>query len=77
MNIVYSFKSMKLMLSDCGATKVTNGQVRFVAGTTTYGSSGTVTCDAGYSVTGPGTIQCLASGIWSTTTTCNIKGKLL
>ena len=61
------------MTADCGTTKITNGEVEFPTGTA-FGASGTVSCDAGYNVDGPGMIQCLDTGIWSADTSCTIKG---
>ena len=59
---------------DCGAPSgITSGSVG--SSGTTFGSTATYTCDAGYSMTGTATIQCQASSSWETAPTCTIKGK--
>jgi hypothetical protein len=59
--------------SDCGSpSNVTNGQLNVTS--TTYGSNASLVCDNGY-YGNKGTITCLDTGIWETST-CTIKGVL-
>ena len=49
---------------DCGQLDdITSGQVTL--STTTYGSSGTYSCDSGYTLNGPNSTTCQADGTWS------------
>ena len=64
-----------LAVSDCLPTTVANGDVDFSAGTT-YGANATITCDAGFNVSGSGRIQCLETGLWDTTSECVIIGMM-
>lgn len=62
-------------LPDCGNSfSVTNGLVNFTNADTTYGHSVEVTCNTGYERTGGTSIECLDDELWSTSTTCEIKG---
>lgn len=45
-----------------------------LAGETTYGGFGFVTCNAGYERAGPASPDCLATGNWDTLPTCDPKG---
>ena len=61
--------------SDCDSlTAPTNGQVS--GETTTFNSTLTFTCDAGYDLTGDATVTCNATGSWDyAAPTCDIKGE--
>lgn len=81
-SIVYNIGCLNGVLSfspfinypDCGDSfNVTNGQVDFGNADTTFGQSFEVSCNSGYERTGGTSIECLGTGSWSTSTTCEIK----
>ena len=52
---------------DHGTFVITNG-------TAVYQDKATFVCDAGYAIVGETTVMCEASGNWSGSATCTIKG---
>ena len=61
--------------ADCGKIyPLENGHAHFSGYTTTFNSTVPVHCDKGYEVEGDDYISCLASGNWSRTSACKIKG---
>ncbi|XP_052269141.1 uncharacterized protein LOC127870742, partial [Dreissena polymorpha] len=59
-------------LRDCGeAPSIPSGNVTLTIDRTTYGSTASVTCREGYTITGNHVIECEASGIWSVPGSCN------
>ena len=69
-----------LISQDCGLpTSPDNGTIELIdAGTTTYGTTATQSCDIGFDLTGVANITCGADGNWSNqAVTCIIKGNLI
>ena len=61
--------------ADCGKIyPLENGHAHFSGYTTTFNSTVPVHCNKGYEVEGDDHIRCLASGNWSRTSACKIKG---
>ena len=61
--------------ADCGKIyPLENGHAHFSGYTTTFNSTVPVHCNKGYEVEGDDYIHCLASGNWSRTSACKIKG---
>ena len=67
---------MERFFLDCGDPPApTNGQVVLTeAGVTTEGATATQSCNAGYQMSGDGSLVCQASGSWSESVTCASQG---
>ena len=75
MKFIWTHLFFVLLKTDCGKNvTIPNGQANFTNVQTTYKQSVPVNCVTGYELTGGTTIECLADGTWSKTTTCEIIG---
>jgi hypothetical protein len=63
--------------ADCGALIVNNGNFNALSGTT-YGQTGTLSCNTGYTLSGESTATCTESGNWTAAAVvCTIVGKFI
>lgn len=60
-------------IEDCGIPNIKNGKTQTLDGTT-FGKTGAISCDNGYTLSGDRTVRCEASGSWSASSTCLPKG---
>ena len=68
------FSNNSPFISDCNDPVTTGYTYTFTA--TTYGETATAVCATGYDGTvDPGTVRCLATGVWDTVSGCSIKSK--
>lgn len=76
MFILNTHKLPWIYFSDCANPHIpTNGSVSLsLPGITTYGAKAKHSCDEAHDLTGDEAIICEASGSWSGSATCEIKG---